>query len=200
MITITSAEFIKSAVSIRDSVPIDLSEVAFLGRSNVGKSSLINSVCMKKALAKSSATPGKTRLINFFEVEFKNEDTRHRARFVDLPGFGYAKVSKSELDKWQQSLAEFISNRTSITLFLHLIDSRHPELEIDVLTREFVNNFRRKDFEVFDVFTKIDKLNARELGAVKSKYPNGFFVSSTSKKGIDNLRDAIFDRVFGGKQ
>jgi GTP-binding protein len=198
MISIINAEFIKSAVSIRDSLPIDLSEVAFLGRSNVGKSSLINSICSKKALAKSSATPGKTRLINFFEVEFKNEEKRQKARFVDLPGFGYAKVSKTELEKWQNSLTQFISNRTSITLFLQLIDSRHPDMEIDVATREFVNSFRRKDFEIFDVFTKIDKLNTKELNALKSANPNGFFVSSTSKKGIDGLRDAIYHRIFGG--
>jgi len=200
MSTIISAEFVKSAVSIRDSLPIDVSEVAFLGRSNVGKSSLINSLCLKKALAKSSATPGKTRLINFFDIIFKNGEEKHKARFVDLPGFGYAKVSKSELDKWQQSLAEFISNRSSIAVFLMLIDSRHPDLDIDIQTREFVESFRRKDFVIFEVFTKIDKLNTKELNTLKSAHPGGFFISSTSKKGIDFLRDAIYERIFGGEK
>ena len=199
MINIVSANFIKSAASIRDSLPIDLAEVAFLGRSNVGKSSLINAICSQKSLAKSSATPGKTRLINFFEIVFKDGETRHRARLVDLPGFGYAKVSKTELDKWQQSLANYVANRTSISVFLLLVDSRHPDLEIDVETRKFIESFRRKDFEIIEVFTKIDKLNARELNTLKASRPNGFFVSATSKKGIDELRTNIYKHIFGEK-
>ena len=198
MTTIINAEFVKSAASIRDSLPIDVAEVAFMGRSNVGKSSLINAICLKRALAKSSATPGKTRLINFFDITFKNGELRQKARFVDLPGFGYAKVSKSELEKWQQSLTQFIANRTSIAVFLQLIDSRHPELEIDAATREFLRSFKRQDFAVIEVFTKIDKLNVKEQNALKAKFPDGIFVSSASKKGIDGLRDLVYDHIFGG--
>lgn len=197
MITVSSATFIKSAASIRDSLPIDVAEVAFMGRSNVGKSSLINALCMQKSLAKSSATPGKTRLINFFDIVFKNGETKHKARLVDLPGFGYAKVSKSELEKWQRSLTEFIANRTSIAIFLLLIDSRHPDLEIDIQTKEFIESFKRKDFELIEVFTKVDKLNSTEFGTLKRLKPNGIFVSSTNKKGIDELRNMIFNRIFG---
>jgi GTP-binding protein len=198
MIDVINAKFVKSAASISDSLPIGPTEIAFLGRSNVGKSSLINSLCNQKALAKSSCTPGKTRLINFFDITFKDGDDRHAARFVDLPGFGYAKVSKSELEKWQASLTEFIGKRTAISIFLILIDSRHPDLEIDIATREYIKSFFRKDFEIIEVFTKIDKLNRSELDRLKGKNQSGFFVSSTSKKGINELRTAIFTKIFRG--
>jgi len=197
-IDIIKAEFAKSAVSIRDSLPIGPAEIAFMGRSNVGKSSLINSLCNQKSLAKSSATPGKTRLINFFEIVFKNGEERHAARLVDLPGFGYAKVSKSELEKWQASLTEFIGKRTSISIFLMLIDSRHPELEIDMATKEYIEGFVRKDFELIEVYTKIDKLNSAELNRLKSKHKGAFFVSSSSKKGIQELKEALFNKIFKG--
>lgn len=197
MITIPNASFVKSAASIKDSLPIDIAEIAFLGRSNVGKSSLINALCSQKNLAKSSATPGKTRLINFFDITFKNEDVKQRARLVDLPGFGYAKVSKSELEKWQRSLTDFVANRTSISVFLLLTDSRHPNLDIDIATREFIESFRRKDFQIIEVFTKIDKLNARELNSLRASRPHGFFVSATSKKGIDKLLESIYNHIFG---
>lgn len=92
MIKIKNPFFLKSAPSIDETVASDLSEVAFIGRSNVGKSSLINALTNHKGLAKSSSTPGKTRLINFFDVTFEKEEIDFKARFVDLPGFGYARV------------------------------------------------------------------------------------------------------------
>ncbi|HHO65491.1 MAG TPA: ribosome biogenesis GTP-binding protein YsxC, partial [Epsilonproteobacteria bacterium] len=107
---IVEAEFIKSAQSIADSLPEDMSEVVFLGRSNVGKSSTLNSLTQRKNLAKSSATPGKTQLINFFETRYLYNETSFPVRFVDLPGFGYAKVSKSLKEVWQKNLVEFIQN------------------------------------------------------------------------------------------
>ena len=83
-------------------------------------------------------------------------------------------------------------------MFLQLIDSRHPELEIDAATRDFLKSFKRKDFAVIEVFTKVDKLNVKELNALKAKYPDGIFVSASSKKGIDGLRDTVYGHIFGG--
>jgi GTP-binding protein len=99
---IINATFIKSAQCIKDSLPQDIAEVAFIGRSNVGKSSLLNSLTKRKNLAKSSSTPGKTKLINFFEIIFKDDktDEKFKTRFVDLPGFGYARVSKHLKKQW----------------------------------------------------------------------------------------------------
>ena len=122
---IVEAQFIKSAQSIADSLPEDMSEVVFLGRSNVGKSSTLNGLTQRKNLAKSSATPGKTQLINFFETRYLYNDQSYPVRFVDLPGFGYAKVSKSLKEVWQKNLVEFIQHRVSIRLFIHLRDARH---------------------------------------------------------------------------
>ena len=105
---IIDAQFLTSATSIKESPSPDITEVAFLGRSNVGKSSLLNSLTNRKSLAKSSSTPGKTKLINFFDIKFKNEeDNIFKARFVDLPGFGYAKVSKSLKEDWEKHLTDF---------------------------------------------------------------------------------------------
>ena len=104
---IVDAQFLTSAQSINDSPDPNVAEVAFLGRSNVGKSSLLNTLTNRKGLAKSSSTPGKTQLINYFDIKFKTgkEDLPYLyARFVDLPGFGYAKVSKSLKKDWNRNL------------------------------------------------------------------------------------------------
>ncbi|NWF66248.1 MAG: YihA family ribosome biogenesis GTP-binding protein, partial [Campylobacterales bacterium] len=135
---VVDAKFLTSSTSKENALAPDISEIVFLGRSNVGKSSLINSLTNRKNLAKSSNTPGKTRLINFFEVVYKvveqepsEESLKYILRFVDLPGFGYAKVSKEEQKKWERHLTDFLESRFNIRIYLHLIDSRHPNLEID---------------------------------------------------------------------
>ena len=142
---VVEANFIKSAQSINDSLPEDMSEVVFLGRSNVGKSSTLNSLTNRKNLAKSSATPGKTQLINFFETRYLHEEVSYPVRFVDLPGFGYAKVSKSLKEIWQRNLVEFIQKRVSIRIFIHLRDARHPNTKIDNDVEKFISEFIRPD-------------------------------------------------------
>ena len=135
------ASFLTSAKSIKDSPSPDKAEVAFLGRSNVGKSSLLNSLTKRKSLAKSSSTPGKTQLINYFDIVFKdyseNPVDNNYARFIDLPGFGYAKVSKSLKKDWHKNLTDFLEQRSSLQIFVHLIDARHPTLEIDRSVDDF---------------------------------------------------------------
>lgn len=199
MIKAVKASFLTSAPTIKEAPPESLSEVAFLGRSNVGKSSLLNSLADRKNLAKSSSTPGKTRLINFFEIEYKVDDERFPLRFVDLPGFGYAKASKSLKNEWQKSLTNFIRKRDSIRVFILLRDARHPNLKIDEDAYEFINSIKRPDQIIFEVFTKIDKLKQKEFSKLKKEHPNAFFVSNLKKRGIEELKKAILERVFGKK-
>ncbi|MCG3717308.1 ribosome biogenesis GTP-binding protein YihA/YsxC, partial [Aliarcobacter butzleri] len=115
--TIVDAKFLQSAQSVNDSPAPNVAEVAFLGRSNVGKSSILNSLTSRNGLAKSSSTPGKTQLINYFEIKFKtkNEETPYLfARFVDLPGFGYAKVAKSLKAEWNKNLTGYLQLRPNL--------------------------------------------------------------------------------------
>ncbi len=197
MIRPVEAKFIISAPSIKEAPPPSLSEVAFIGRSNVGKSSLINALVERKGLAKSSSTPGKTKLLNFFDVVFKVEDEKFPVRFVDLPGYGYAKTSKSLKSEWQKSLTQFLAKRDAIRVFVHLIDARHPELPIDKNTKAFLESIKRRDQIILSVYTKADKLKQKERSKIKRLDPNALLVSSIDKKGIDLLRQKILEHLFG---
>ncbi len=193
------ASFIKSAQSIKDSVDENMSEVAFLGRSNVGKSSTINLLAERKNLAKSSATPGKTRLINFFEIDYKLDDKTYKVRFVDLPGFGYAKVSKSVKQLWQKSLLEFIQKRVAIRIFIHLRDARHPHERIDKEVERTIKEFLRPDQHYLSVFTKADKLKQKERSGLLRDYPDAILISNLKKSGQDRIQKYIFETIFGEK-
>jgi len=193
---IVEAEFIKSAQSIADSLPEDMSEVVFLGRSNVGKSSTLNSLTQRKNLAKSSATPGKTQLINFFQTRYLYNEMSYPVRFVDLPGFGYAKVSKSLKEVWQKNLVEFIQNRVSIRLFIHLRDARHPHAKIDDDVENYIADFIRPDQRYLTVFTKIDKLNQKERAKLKREFPGSITVSNLKKNGHDRVHYEILRTIF----
>jgi len=194
---VVDASFIKSAQSLRDSIDDTLSEVVFLGRSNVGKSSTINGLTNRKNLAKSSSTPGKTQLINFFDVKYKYNEQNWNIRFVDLPGFGYAKVSKDLKSIWQKNLVEFIKHRVSIRVFIHLRDARHPNAQIDKDVTEYISQFIRGDQLYLNVFTKIDKLNQKEKTALKKAYPNAITLSNSKRYGYDRVHQEIFKHIFG---
>ncbi len=196
---VVEAEFIKSAQSIADSLPEDMSEVVFLGRSNVGKSSTLNSLTQRKNLAKSSATPGKTQLINFFETRYLHNELSYPVRFVDLPGFGYAKVSKSLKEVWQKNLVEFIHHRVSIRLFIHLRDARHPHAKIDDDVENYIAEFIRPDQRYLTVFTKIDKLNQKERAKLKREFPGSITVSNLKKNGHDRVHTIILETIFDVK-
>jgi len=193
------AEFIKSAQSIRDSLEESRSEVAFLGRSNVGKSSTINLLTGRKNLAKSSSTPGKTRLINFFDVTCRYGEEEYPVRFVDLPGFGYAKVSKSMKEEWQKNLTRFIKDRVAIRVFIHLRDARHPHAAIDEEVRRYVQEILRPDQRYLTVFTKADKLNQKERSALLREAPDALLISNSKKQGQDKLWLEILDAIYGVK-
>jgi GTP-binding protein len=149
---ITSAEFFLSASAIKG-LPDDVRpEIVFVGRSNVGKSSLLNSLCIKKGLAKTSSTPGKTRLINFFLIN-------QNLFFVDLPGYGYAHVGHSERESWGQLLSDYIRYRKQISLVILLVDSRHPGMDSDLQMMEYLD-FCDRPYGI--VMTKFDKLTQSE--------------------------------------
>jgi len=198
---VVEANFIKSAQSIVDSLPEDMSEVVFLGRSNVGKSSTLNTLTQRKNLAKSSATPGKTQLINFFETRYLYNEQSYPVRFVDLPGFGYAKVSKTLKEVWQKNLVEFIQHRVSIRLFIHLRDARHPYAKIDDDVETYISEFIRPDQRYLTLFTKIDKLNQKERNKLKRDFPDSITVSNLKKNGHDKIHYEILDTIFAlGKE
>ncbi len=197
MIRLTNAFFVKSASKLDETTPESISEVAFVGRSNVGKSSIINALTNKKGLAKSSSTPGKTRLINFFHVSFVKDESTYEAQLVDLPGFGYAKVSKTTKLEWQKNLTDYIKRRVSIRLFVHLIDGRHPLLESDEEVYDYLQSILRPDQAILRIFTKADKLSQSEMSVIKKHYPDAIMVSNTSKKGMDKAKNAIFEHLFG---
>ena len=202
MIRALSAKFITSSPSIKEAPSFVTSEVVFLGRSNVGKSSLINALVNQKNLAKSSSTPGKTQLINFFEAEFceekeESEKEKFKLILVDLPGFGYAKVAKSKHDEWRKNLDEFLKFRSDIRLFIHLIDARHFDLDIDVNVDSYLKSFLRADQKILNLYTKSDKLNQSQKSAIMKFDPSGILVSTLSKIGIDKAREAIINHALG---
>ena len=202
MIRALGAKFITSSPSIKEAPSFVTSEVVFLGRSNVGKSSLINALVNQKNLAKSSSTPGKTQLINFFEAEFceekeDGEKEKFKLILVDLPGFGYAKVAKSKHDEWRKNLDEFLKFRSDIRLFIHLIDTRHFDLDIDVNVDTYLKSFLRADQKILNLYTKSDKLNQSQKSAITKFDPSGILVSTLSKSGIDKAREAIINHALG---
>ena len=184
----------------------------------MGKSTFINLLLNQPKLAKSSSTPGKTQLINFFETRWEmargraeakesvggdiahagceNEacggddamgeaNRQFRFHLVDLPGFGYAKVSKSLKEDWEANLWHFLQYRSAIKLFIHLIDARHRELEIDKRVFETLRGLCRGDQEVLRIYTKCDKLTANERGALAQK--GGLLMSSDDKLSLIHI-------------
>lgn len=175
---ITSAEFVTSATSKNGYPKLQLPEIAILGRSNVGKSSLINNILNKKGLAKTSSTPGKTRLINYFIV---NE----LFYLVDLPGYGYAKVSKSEQEKWKAFIEDYLTQNKNLKLLLQLIDIRHEFKENDKSMIEFLNYY---NIPYVILLTKSDKLNQSETKKQANYFnkaiPDTEIIVTSSEKGI----------------
>ncbi|GAA8632310.1 ribosome biogenesis GTP-binding protein YihA/YsxC [Helicobacter pylori] len=179
MIAIKDAHFLTSSSQLSQCPASLTSEMVILGRSNVGKSSFINTL-LGKNLAKSSATPGKTRLANFFSTTWEDKENALMATFnvIDLPGFGYAKVSKSLKKEWEGFLWELLSVRVSIKLFIHLVDARHLNLEIDKNAKENIQALLRSDQAYLSLFTKFDKLNKNEQHRLFLNAPKPFLINT----------------------
>ncbi len=149
--------FIKSVYDIKDLPREKLPEVILCGRSNVGKSSFINSLFNRKSLAKISSTPGKTRSINYYRIDDK-------FYLVDLPGYGYAKTSLKEREYWGRVISEYISHSGHITLAIHLIDSRHNPTDLDIKLNELLHEH---NIPFLVLLNKSDKLKQSEISSVK---------------------------------
>lgn len=159
-----NANFIVSAEKLSQCPETDLPEFPLLGRSNVGKSSFINALANNKKLAKTSNTPGKTRLINFFNFSEK-------FIIADLPGYGYAKVSREAQAKWQKYLEEYLLNRKQIKSMIQFIDARHEIQKNDYQMREWINNY---NLPIFTVVTKIDCISRGKIQKTISEVKKEF--------------------------
>lgn len=153
---ITSAEFVKSAIEERDWPRDSLPEIAFLGRSNVGKSSLINSLLGVRGLARTSRTPGRTQMLNFFIINEK-------LRFVDFPGYGFARVPREMKKVWGEMATRYLANRAQLVLSIHIVDSRHEPTTQDRQLRLWLMELGASVRPHLTVATKSDKLSQNEL-------------------------------------
>ncbi|SFF10198.1 ribosome biogenesis GTP-binding protein YihA/YsxC [Thermophagus xiamenensis] len=189
---ITDAKFVKSSSTLQECPSPNKPEYAFIGRSNVGKSSLLNMLCQRKNLAKTSGTPGKTRLINHYLIN-------NQWYFVDLPGYGYAKLSKKERLKFTNLINDYLLHRSNLVSLFVLVDSRHPPMEQDL---DFINNLGKNGIPFSIVFTKTDKLKPMQLENNTLVYkkrllqdwaeiPQLFFTSVITQKGRDEILQFI---------
>lgn len=196
---IKSVEFVRSAVSLKECPRPFYPEIALIGRSNVGKSSLINYLCNTKKLARVSETPGKTKTINHYLINKK-------WYLVDLPGYGFAKASKTDREKFQKLIEEYICQRNTLLCTLVLMDSR---LEFQKSDKTFIYWLAQKKLPFAVVLTKIDKLSNSQLQQQIRYYerifneffeeiPNIFLTSATKKKGKEDLLD-FFDYLLNVK-
>lgn len=189
---ITEAEFVKSSEKLSDCPKPVYPEYAFFGRSNVGKSSLINMITGKKGLAKTSSTPGKTRLLNHFVI--------NQAWYLtDLPGFGFAKVSKTLRVKWDKLIKNYLNKRENLICLFFLVDIRHKPLANDI---EYIDWLGSNQIPFAIVFTKSDKLNTNQLNSNIASYrkklaenwdplPDIFITSSEKKTGREEILNYI---------
>lgn len=186
---ITKAEFITSSDCLKNCPEFNLPEIAMIGRSNVGKSSLINKLANNFKLARTSNTPGKTRLINFYKINTN-------LIIADLPGYGYAKVSKEEQNKWKKTLEEYLLNRPTLNSVIQLIDARHNIQNNDFQMRQWLEYNK---IPIITVATKIDTLSKNEASSscnsiakiLKAEVIPFSAKSGAGKEGILKLLDNI---------
>lgn len=190
-----NADILLSAANKSHYPQDDIPEVALAGRSNVGKSSFINTLLNRKNLARTSGKPGKTQLLNFFNVDDK-------LRLVDVPGYGYARVSKKEREKWGRMIEEYLTSRENLKAVVSLVDFRHEPSADDVQMYEFLKYY---EIPVILVATKADKIprgkwNKHE-SMIKKKLEfdtsDSFIIfSSVTKEGLEKSWDEILDHAF----
>ncbi|MDD3593411.1 MAG: ribosome biogenesis GTP-binding protein YihA/YsxC [Candidatus Gastranaerophilales bacterium] len=185
---IKNAQFIKSADVLKNCPALNMKEVALLGRSNVGKSSFINKICQRKALAKTSNTPGKTRLMNYFVI---NDEFA----IVDLPGYGYAKVSKTEQEKWRRELESYILNRSELAFVIQFIDGRHDVQNNDLQMREWLDYHGIKTYTVLTKMDYLKQSQAKQTIAEAENILQDKIIPFSIKQPIDSRLWKIFDEL-----
>ena len=198
---IHKAEYIISSPSVEQCPLPDRPEYAFIGRSNVGKSSLINMICNHQKLAKTSGSPGKTQLINHFKIESQFSDSNQKSNWylVDLPGYGFAKVSQNQRKNWEKMIENYLRQRENLTHVFVLIDGRHSPQKIDL---EFLQKLGEWNIPFCLAFTKADKENQRTIAANVKKFletmrktwqflPQHFVTSAVKKQGRDKILSLI---------
>jgi len=198
---IVKASYLISSPSFDQCPALKAPEYAFIGRSNVGKSSIINALCLQKNLAKTSGTPGKTQLINHFEIISNSvaKGKQDKWYIVDLPGYGFAKVSQSSRRRWEQMIENYLRKRENLNRVFVLIDSRHAPQKIDL---EFIEQLFKWEIPFTLIFTKSDKekpgVVARNVKSFFEKIneilpflPQGFVTSAEKKTGVDEVLACI---------
>ena len=198
---IVKATYLISSPSFDQCPALKAPEYAFIGRSNVGKSSIINALCLQKNLAKTSGTPGKTQLINHFEIISNSvaKGKQDKWYIVDLPGYGFAKVSQSSRRRWEQMIENYLRKRENLNRVFVLIDSRHAPQKIDL---EFIEQLFKWEIPFTLIFTKSDKekpgVVARNVKSFFEKLneilpflPQGFVTSAEKKTGVDEVLACI---------
>jgi ribosome biogenesis GTP-binding protein YsxC/EngB len=195
--------FLKSAPDLRFLPDPDVPEVAFAGRSNVGKSSLLNKLTNRNGLARTSNTPGRTQELNFFDVGAPEEGALPFMRLVDMPGYGFAKAPKDIVRKWRHLVNDYLRGRVVLKRALVLIDSRHGIKEVD---REVMTMLDKAAVTYHLVLTKADKIKASELAAVTAAteaegrthvaaHPKLLVTSAEKDLGMAELRAAILEAI-----
>lgn len=189
------AEFITGAPTLSQCPPPEYPEICFAGRSNVGKSSLINAMMNHSGLARTSNTPGKTQQMNYYMID-------EEVYFVDLPGFGYAKVSKKERERWGRDIRDYLLNRSTLRLIVHLVDIRH---EPSALDEDFFYWMGSNRMPFCVVLTKADKLSRNKQNQSKFRLESILdemnirvpivIVSSEKRKGIEEIQNLINEFV-----
>ena len=200
-IIFTKSDYVTSAVRKAQYPEEILPEVAFIGRSNVGKSSLINSLCNRKSLAKTSQTPGKTQTINFFRAVMKvGDENFFPIHLVDLPGYGYAKTSKVNRRIWAKFIEEYLLTSKNLKFVCQLVDMRHEPMDSD---KKFFAWLVEKNLPVLVVATKADKLSKTEQKKNLAQIQKSFGIeelsilpySSKTNAGRDDLLKVILDSI-----
>ena len=193
-LSFNTAQFLTSAAKLAQCPHDEGSEVAFCGRSNAGKSSAINALTRQKSLARTSKTPGRTQLINFFAIS-------EEVRLVDLPGYGYAKVPMAVKDHWHQHLDEYLRNRQCLKGMVLLVDIRHPLKEFDEMMMDWSAEVH---LPMHILLTKADKLKRggqqNALLGLKKRLPDHMSTqvfSATKKLGLDTLQSTVADWLQG---
>ena len=188
-----NASFIKSAEKKSDFIVDDLPQIVLVGRSNVGKSSLINLLTNNKKMAKTSSTPGRTRLVNYFNIN-------NKFYIIDLPGYGYAKASKNTTNAWDTVMNDYFVNNSKLKLVMVLLDSRHSPSQLDI---QMIDYLAENEIPIVLILTKIDKISRSELNknveniAKLLRFNKSMIIPTKKKKkiGVDRIEQLLDEYI-----